>query len=312
MQVLHDVAKPGLMLSQTWPTSRETEGETLRGFETALNRDFFWSFQTVEIPYSDERKKVAHLLKEEPYSYTYCIARVLNENKLDLSDLDATNRQRSCDQVIRCLDEAREAGAGALSFISGPTPEALEQRSEALKCLHDSIEKIAVEAKKDPEVNLIVEPLDVEAHKKRTLGYTSEAIALCRELEQKGTKLYLCLDTAHLLLNGEDPDEALRDARDYVTEFHYCNCVVDPSHPIYGDRHIHFGDPGVLDFEGIARLMAKQVEMGYFDTVKRPAVMCEVLKQEADQSAWIMEHCIEALNTGWELAQREIGTGKER
>jgi len=41
MRELLEVAKPGLMISQTWPDSREREGDTLRALETAMHEDFF-------------------------------------------------------------------------------------------------------------------------------------------------------------------------------------------------------------------------------------------------------------------------------
>ena len=64
MQDLHDVARPGIMVSQTWPRSRETEGATLGAIEAVLREDHFAAPQTVEVPYSSERKKIARIVAE--------------------------------------------------------------------------------------------------------------------------------------------------------------------------------------------------------------------------------------------------------
>lgn len=306
MKDLYEIARPGLMLSQTWPTSSEKRNATLEAFEIAMDKSFFTSFQTVEIPFDDERKKIARLMDALGYSYTYCIARILNENHLNLSDLNSSNRNKSYEKAIQCLDDARGAGAHSFSVISGPSPKNSEERVEALKRLEDSLEHIAREAEKEPRIKLIIEPLDVASHKKMTLGYTSESLKICRELKKRKLHLYLCLDTAHLFLNREEPVEALRSAKDYTAEFHYCNCVVDPAHPLFGDRHIPFGDPGVLDIEGISLIMEKQVETGFFNREDKPVVMCEVLKRESDQSKQVLEYCIDVLKRGWELAKAKI------
>jgi len=306
MKYLYEIAKPGLMLSQTWPTSNERKNATLRAFEIALEKNFFTSFQTVGIPFAEERRQIARMIGASGYSYTYCLTRILNENHLNLSDLDTQNRKKSYEKVIQCLDDVREAGARACSVVSGPNPGDPEKRVEALKMLEDSLEHIAQEADRQPKIGLVIEPLDVLSHKRMTLGYISEAVEICEELKKGGLSLNLCLDTAHHFLNGEDPVEALKRVRDYTVEFHYCNCVVDTNHPLFGDRHIPFGEPGVLDIEGISRIMKKQVEMGFFNREDKPLIMCEVKRRGSNRSEQVMEYCSEVFKRAWELADEKI------
>jgi sugar phosphate isomerase/epimerase len=302
MKHLSDVARPGLMISQTWPTSRERRGHTLQALETALESGFFQAFQTVEIPYAAERKNIANLLHSQDIPLTYCLARVLNENRLNLSDLDDANRKKSYEKVIQCLDDAREAGAIAVSFISGPQPLRPEKRQEALMCLKDSLVHICRAAQTDQPVKIVLEPLDVDAHKKGTLGTTEEAVGLCNALQQEGLDLWLCLDTAHIILNGEDPVKALAFAQSYVAEYHYCNCVTDRSHPLFGDRHLPFRAPGVMDVESIANIMRESMTLGFFTPDHKPGVFCEVLKREQDESLQVMQHCRETLQQAWKYA----------
>jgi len=294
-----DVARPGLMISQTWPRSRECQGQTRDAIEIALKENFFQAFQTVEIPYAEERKHIAGILHAQDSPSTYCLARVLNENRLNLSDLDAVNRQKSYEKVIQCCDDAREAGADAVSFVSGPQPVEPQKRQEALACLKDSLVHICRAARSGPPFKIVLEPLDVEAHKKGTLGTTEEAVEICETLHQEGLDLWLCLDTAHMILNGEDPVKSLAMAQPYVAEYHYCNCVTDRSHSLFGDRHLPFGPPGIMDAVKMADIMRESVAMGFFTAAAKPPIFCEVLKRDQDDSFQVMQHCREALQQAW-------------
>jgi sugar phosphate isomerase/epimerase len=307
MSQLHDLARPGLMLSQTWPASREKEDETLRALEACLEHPFYTSFQTVEVPFKNERKKIARLLAPGNSSYTYCLARVLNESGLNLSDLDETNRKNSYQRTIACLDDAREAGAGAVTLISGPVPDDPNDRKRALDLLADSLARIIEEGNKTPALRIVIEPLDVDAHKRMTLGYIQEVVGVCRGLRDAGLDLFLCMDTAHMILNGEDPAEALAQVKDSTAEFHYCNCVTRRDHPLYGDRHIRFGEPGVLDVQDIGRLMERQVAMGFFNTDAKPVIMCEVLKKDNDRSQELLQYSADVMSRAWEMADNSGG-----
>jgi sugar phosphate isomerase/epimerase len=301
MSGLHDVATPGILISNTWPTSRERQGETLAAIESVLEGGFFEAFQTVEVPYARERKAIASLLGAEKMPLTYCLTRVLNENGANLSDLDQTKRKKSYELAISRLDEAREAGATSVSLISGPTPSDPTRRVEAVKLLGDSLLHVCRQAQAEPALQVIVEPLDIKAHKRCALGLTSEALELCKSAVQEGLDLRLCIDTAHMILNGEEPMDSLALAQQFVVEFHFCNCVLDTSHPLYGDHHLPFGPPGVVDFARMGQYMTGSVELGFYGADKRPGVFCEVLKREPHDSLWVMQHCQEALETAWDM-----------
>jgi sugar phosphate isomerase/epimerase len=302
MQRLEDVARVGLMLSQTWPSSGLHEGATAQAFQVAQASSLFSVYQTVEIPYRNERRAIAAMLKGSDCLFTYCAARIINRNGLNLGDADRANRQHSIDTVLRVLDDAREAGATALAVISGPAPGSETERTVALTHLAESLAAIAAEASSTPAVRLIIEPLDVSAHKRMSLGYAVEALSLCHILQDQGLNLELCLDTAHLMLNGEDILAALAQTIDFTTEFHFCNAVIDREHSLYGDRHLPFGPPGILDLELAARLMSGQSSMGFLSAARRPSILCEVLYQDGDDHESLMRGCSDFLQQAWELA----------
>lgn len=299
MHQLSDVARPGILISNTWPRTRERPGATEAAIELVLEDGFFRAIQTVEIPSAAERRAVAGLLVEAGYPLTYCLTRLLNENGMNLADLDENNRRRSYEHVIRWLDDAREAGATNVSMISGPAPAEPAHRKEALRGLEDSLIRVCQAASIEPVLQVIIEPLDIEAHKRCALGLTSEAVALCQAARQAGLNLGVCVDTAHAILNGEDPVEALALAEPWLVEYHYCNVVTDKEHPRYGDWHLPFGPPGVVSFDTIAHIMRYSLELGFFSLERRPAIFCEVLSCEEYPPLWVMHHCKEALQQAW-------------
>lgn len=305
MNQLSDITKPGLMISQAWPNSPESEGETLRVLETALETEFFQAFQTVQVPYPAERQRIARIVEEKGLVMTYCFARVLNKKNLNLSARNEELRKASVREIISRLDEAREMRATFIALISGPSPGGQVERKEALLRLRESVAAICEAAAVEPKLTVVLEPLDIKAHKKGTLGFTKEAADLVREVRKTCKNIGLCLDTAHMNLNGEDPIQSLQLAQEYVVEFHFCNCVVDPGKPLYGDFHIPFGPPGILDVRGMAHILAEGHKMGFFTERIRPGVFCEVLNK-SDDLVGNIRYCQESLQKAWEIFRAQL------
>jgi sugar phosphate isomerase/epimerase len=299
------VAQPGVVISNAWPQSRAVEGATLKAIEQVLAaHPFFEAYQTVDIPYAAERRAVRRLLGDQGRPHTYTLTRVLGEQKLNLSSLDAENRRRAVETVVGQLDHAVEAGANTIAVISGSRPAEPAKRHEALLALEDSLEQLIAAVAHRPGLELLIEPLDYEAHKRNTLGSTPEAVAICRRLAAKKLRLALCIDTAHLILNGEDTVESVALARDFITEFHFCNPVTDRASPVYGDQHLPFGAPGVVGLDEVAAFMAGLRRTGYLTPKVRPRVYCEVLQLGDMPSLAVVDHCQQTLLNAWARANR--------
>lgn len=272
--------KKGIMISQIEPESRKLEGETLKVIEKATADAFFQTLQTVEIPYPRERKEAARVINERSLELTYCLARVLNEAGGNLSSLDDSVREHSVNTVLSELDAAKEAGAARLVVISGSAPKEADRREEALKALYASLVTLAREmTKREAPFPVVIEPLDAFAHKKNTLGLVREAVDLVKGVNSEvGHDRYsLCLDTAHMLLNGEDIYNYSGIERGIVSEFHFCNPVLQKNNVHYGDNHILFGEPGALDGKDVPAIYKSlkagldTEEMGIFFEIKQPA-----------------------------------------
>lgn len=295
------VALPGALVSNAWPQARSTEGATLRAIEEVLTHyPLFEGFQTLDVPYPAERRAIGLLLAGRKRPHTYTLTRLLTEHQVNLSSLDPDNRRRAVAIATACFDDAAEAGAGIVGFISGPRPADPAQRPAALAALEDSLTQLATAAAAHhPNLELVIEPLDYEAHKRNTLGTTAEAVTICCRLAAKNLRLALCLDTSHLLLNEEDPVAAAGLARGFIPEFHFCNPVKDRASPLYGDQHPPFGAPGVVGVEEVATIMAGLHRAGYLTAAMRPRVYAEVLKPAHLDSLAVIGHCQDTLLSGW-------------
>lgn len=249
--------KKGMMISQIEPESRKVSFKTLEVINQVTQDGFFESIQTVEINDREERLAIASIVKSRNLELTYCMARILSESGFNLSSIVKSIRDLSVDKVKSHLEDAIEAGAMSVSLISGPGPEASENRIDAMKCLSDSLFEIGeIIQSMDSSLQVLIEPLDVKAHKKNTLGYTHESIELVQYIN-KGLGdniVMLCLDTAHMLLNQENIFCYEEYNLTLLKEFHYCNCVTDRNHDGFGDYHIPFGNPGILDREDIGSI----------------------------------------------------------
>ncbi|MHC4706787.1 MAG: sugar phosphate isomerase/epimerase family protein, partial [Planctomycetota bacterium] len=222
---LTDVARPGLMISNTEPESRKVQGRTFEVLEEAMELDFYEAYQTVEVPYPDERQKIAQAVKAKNLSMTYCLARVLNENKLDLSSLDERLRARSVQELTGHLDDAVEQGSDAVAVISGPAETDPDKRSKQLGQFEKSWLELC-QAAQEKVLKVLVEPLDTQTHKKKAVGTTREALEMAKNLAANVGNAFLCLDTSHMILNSEDVISSVSAAIDYIDEFHFCNPVL--------------------------------------------------------------------------------------
>lgn len=298
---LKSVAQPGLMLSNIWQQSRLTEGATLEALEFALGYEFFEGIQTVDVPHAKERQSIGRIIAERDIPLTYCMARVLNLNGLDLSSADKALRPRSVAEIIARLDDGREINASLFHVLSGPKPESEEERAEALKRLTDSVASITEAAAEDPKLTIMIEPLDLGYHKKMTLGYAREGVEIVKAVRQSYPNIGVGLDTAHMILNGEDSSKELRASLEQMVEFHFCNCIMDPSNPLDGDNHVIFGEPGELDVDGIAEVMRAAVDCGFFNPENRARIFCEIIRRD-ETPEFIIEHQQKALEDAWALA----------
>ena len=301
---LKDVARPGLMISNVEPESRKEQGRTLEVLEEAMELDFFEAYQTVEVPYPAERLKIAAHAKARNLKMTYCLARVLNDNKLDLSSLDERLRKTSVEKLIPNLEDAVQQGSDVVHVISGPAEAEPNQRLQQLRRFEKSWLELC-EAAHKYDLKVIVEPLDTQADKKKAVGSTAEALEMAGNLSDKVDNAFLCLDTSHMILNGEDVVSSVRTALDYIDEFHICNPVLATESPLFGDKHIKLGPPGALDIQAAGSIFAGCRRMGFFSASRRPKLFLEVWNT-GESVPDLIRYCMQTLLDAWDIARGQL------
>ena len=71
------VAVPGVMISNAWPQSRLENGATLEATRRVREQHpFFEAFQTVDIPFAEERRAFRKLIGDQGHPHTYTLTRV--------------------------------------------------------------------------------------------------------------------------------------------------------------------------------------------------------------------------------------------
>ncbi|HUT30049.1 MAG TPA: TIM barrel protein [Sedimentisphaerales bacterium] len=301
---LKDVARPGLMISNVEPESRKEQGRTLEVLEEAMELDFFEAYQTVEVPYPAERLQIARHAKAKNFGMTYCLARVLNDNKLDLSALDEQLRKTSVEKLIPHLEDAVQQGSDVVQVISGPADADPNKRLQQLRRFEKSWLELC-EAARKYDLKVIVEPLDTQADKKKAVGSTAEAVEMVRNLADEVDNAFLCLDTSHMILNGEDVVSSVKTAMDYINEFHICNPVLAIESPLFGDKHIKFGAPGVLDVQAVGSLIAECRRIGFFSVSRRPKLFLEV-RNTGESVPDLIRYCRQTLLDAWDIARGQL------
>jgi hypothetical protein len=124
-------------------------------------------------------------------------------------------------------------------------------------------------------------------------------------LAGKVDNAFLCLDTSHMILNGEDVVSSVKTAMDYIDEFHICNPVLNRDSELFGDRHIKFGAPGVLDIQTVGSLIAECCRIGFFSASRRPKLFLEV-RNTGESVPDLIRYCQQTLLDAWDIARGQL------
>lgn len=228
--------------------------------------------------------------------------------QLNISSLDDSLREKSVARAIELLDIAKACGADKIGLPSGDYPG--DEHCEAAKvALYDSLKRIAATLKDQPDMQILLEPLDRYAHKKQLIGPMAEAVEWFAPLHAECPNIFFHWDSAHEALGGIDLIESLRLAKPYLSQLHLCNAVLDSQHPMYGDWHMDVGQapefksPGYLTPELGARVIKEVASWPVTEGCKATFVALEMRSHIGDDM-WAKEQTARTfLSRCFELAE---------
>lgn len=218
------------------------------------------------------------------------------------ASLDPAVWQRSVDFYRAELDRALAAGASKVVTNSGPDqPAAREAAREQLVRFYGVICRHV-----PPTVTILIEPTDRTLDKRKLIGPSAEAAALCRRLRAEGCANFASMiDMGHVPLLGETLLQAFRDSAGCIGHVHLGNCIRrSPQHPLFGDKHVPWGIPeGEYGTAAVAELLRLGGEAGYFGPTSRGTASFEMRPYPELGPQASLERFFAILDEAWSCLQ---------
>lgn len=251
---------PSLLVPEVFHPIKREKNFTADLLESIVEKNFYKSVELGDGFDKNERKRILTVTEKNGIEVTQWLTFLIEENNLDVSSLDPELRRETVRVIKESLPLAAEIGAKNIALVTGDSP-GQERWSEGIEGLYESLCEIA-ESAKEYNMNLLIEPLDRFAHKKRIIGTTDETVELLSRVQKNYDNIGIAFDTAHAALNGEDILEALEKGKDLIHQIHFSNAVLDTESELYGDFHMEIGEPGFLTVAKISEILQKADELG--------------------------------------------------
>lgn len=157
---------------------------------------------------------------------------------------DPAVRQRTIDRYLREFDYALRLGCKKIVVGSGPDyPDdreaAIERYVETMCCLLRQLPE---------DVIVTLEPTDRDIDRFYLFGKVAETADCIHAVRAAGcTNFGMLLDMGHIPLMHETFESSIAGLGDTLDHLHIASCLLDdPNHPLYGDKHIAWGEPGSI------------------------------------------------------------------
>jgi len=238
------VFERSIVLPAFFPSSMENTQHFLNAIRTLKNYDIY----SIEFYYKGNgRKAIKEYLISHDIKSIYLGAMAAKQKNLNLSSLDKGLREKSIQEMKKCIDDAYFFGSQTILVNSGRRPDNGEGKvayEYLKKSLEELLKYIGVSAK-DYRLNLTLEPGDTRVDSFSLIGNTDLAIKLVWEIREKYKNFGLTMDISHLRQLNEKPLDSIKKASPYCNHIHLANCIIkDKTSILYGDKHPEFGIEG--------------------------------------------------------------------
>lgn len=272
--------KKSIVLPAFFPSSMENTQHFLDVIRTIKN----YCINFIEFYYKgNDRKTIKEYLISHDIENIYLGAMAAKQKNLNLSSSNKELREKSVQEIKKCIDDAYFYGSHSILINSGRSPDNGENEI-AYECLKKSIKvllKYIDESPKDYILNLTIEPGDIDVDSFSLIGNTDLAIKLVREIRGKYKNFGLTMDTSHLRQLNEEPLDSIKKALPYCNHIHLANCIIkDKLSMLYGDKHPEFGiEGGEISIEELRNILEtiKKIYEG-----SEPMVGLEIICRKED------------------------------
>lgn len=254
---------PSLLIPEIYYNFKDKEGFTSEIIKEKTAEGFYRSFEIGDIDNELERKSILHSKEKNNLTITQWLTFLIDKQNLDVSSTNKELRKYSIKKMKESMHLAAESGASNIAFVTGEDPGE-KLRDKAMEGLYESLLEICQEASKY-KIDVLIEPLDRFAHKKRILGPTDEVVELLTKVKKEQSNIGLAFDTAHAALNEEYIPDSLELSKNMLQQIHFSNAVLNKNSPLYGDYHMPIGSPGFLDVKEIYNYLSTVMKLGIGD-----------------------------------------------
>ncbi len=304
----------GIVIPAVFPEMNDGSGPIIENLDYVLSSNLFNLVETSYRKSEQDFSVLKNYLVQKGLRTIYLAPSAIYQMKLDLNSLDENERKKAVAALKDFISRAYFLNAEKLLICSGPDP-GLAYRKEAKSHLIKSINELLEYTRNlqtDYLLELIFENFDRELQVKRLLGPTNETVDLILKIKERYGNINLILDQSHLRELGEDHQESLRLAKDYLSHIHLANCLLKhPSHPQWGDGHPAFNmkgsEMGTMD---IVKMFSYLFEIGYLKENPKgrlPTISLEVKPlPNGNRQATFKETC-ETFLEAWKIFKLQSG-----
>ncbi|MCF1684740.1 sugar phosphate isomerase/epimerase [Tetragenococcus halophilus] len=256
---------PSILFNNIFDPVSKDEAEIMKYYRGLYSTYEYESLETRLIFDKEIRKEFAKFVSENKISVTIWSTSNLNNKKLYLADPDEEKRQEAVEYMKELIDLSVEANAEFIGFTSGkkllPDSEMEQQTQNFEKSVVELIDYV----EQYEQIELMLEPLDIEADKKFVVGSTDYVVDFFERLkgQNKLKKISVCIDTAHIVLNNESVTKSMKKLSKYSQRIHLANVVLDRENELFGDKHIRMGSPGFLTQEVATKLLNEAANLKF-------------------------------------------------
>lgn len=300
---MYSYMTPGVVSFKAYPQAMTGRSGTIYDGVLELAKDDF--FQAMEVGWMhdwQEHDRVAKLLRTTGMDVAYATQpRTITEG-LDINTLDEAERRSSVESIKSEIDKASHLGASRLRLIAGKDPGD-ERREDAKSQIGHSLDEICAYAD-ERGIFCTLKIFDRDIAKESLIGTFEDSRDVAADAASRNGNFGLLVDLSHFPFFDVGVEEGIDMVEEYVTDFHIGTCVLEESHPSYGDQQPRFGiEHSENDTSDVAEFFEILLEKELLNTSERPMVSVEVAPQMAeDRSEVVVANAKRVWKQAWAIA----------